>query len=283
MTDKDLAVDVARLPALDASYEVPGEAVEAYRNDGHTVLRGVCSAEEIDAYGPVIKDAALEYSRETRPLEERDTYGKAFLQVPNLFLKDEAVARFVLAPRLAKIAADLMGVEGVRIYHDQALFKEAKGGRTPWHQDQYYWPLDTDHSITMWMPLVDVPAEVGSMLFASGSQRERSLGEHEISDESDEVFEGMLAEHGLKIDSHGAMRAGDATFHSGWILHAAPSNPTGILRAVMTIIYYADGVRIGKELTPARQVDLEKWLPGCEPGGLAATEINPVVWPPGPN
>ncbi|MEX0875399.1 MAG: hypothetical protein WD646_02165 [Actinomycetota bacterium] len=93
----------------------------------------------------------------------------------------------------------------------------------------------------------------------------------------------MLAEHGLMIDSHGAMRAGDATFHSGWILHAAAANPTGILRAVMTIIYYADGVRVGEVLTPARQVDLEKWLPGCEPGGLAASEINPVVWPPGPN
>ena len=32
--------------------------------------------------------------------------------------------RFTLARRFAKIAADLMGVEGVRIYHDQALFKE---------------------------------------------------------------------------------------------------------------------------------------------------------------
>src|SRR5207249_11996994 len=60
------------------------------------------------------------------------------------------------------------------LYHDQALFKEAGGGRTPWHQDMYYWPLDTDRTITMWMPLVDVPAEVGSMLFASGSQDRKS-------------------------------------------------------------------------------------------------------------
>ncbi len=276
----DSAVDVGTLPALDSPYDVPAEAVDAYRRDGHTVLRSVCSSDEIAAYEPVIKDAAFRYNRETRPLEERETYGKAFLQIGNLFKKDDAAAKFVLASRFAKIAADLMGVDGVRIYHDQALFKEAKGGRTPWHQDQYYWPLDTGHSITMWMPLVDVPADVGSMLFASGSQNERSLGEHEISDESDAVFEKMLAERGMRIDTHGAMRAGDATFHSGWILHAAPANPTGILREVMTVIYYADGVRIGEDLTPARRVDLDKWLPGCEPGGLAVSELNPLVWPP---
>jgi len=274
----DSTVDIGVLPALDATYDVSAEAIDTYRRDGHTVLRSVCSADEIAAYEPVIKDAAFRYNRETRPLEERETYGKAFLQIGNLFKKDEGAAKFVLASRFAKIAADLMGVDGVRIYHDQALFKEAKGGRTPWHQDQYYWPLDTDHSITMWMPLVDVPSEVGSMLFASGSQNERSLGEHEISDESDEVFEKMLTERGMSIDTHGAMRAGDATFHSGWILHAAGANPTGILRAVMTVIYYADGVRIGEDLTPARRVDLDKWLPGCEPGGLAISELNPLVW-----
>ena len=59
-------------------------------------------------------------------------------------------------------AAHLLGVDGVRLSHDQALFKEPGGGRTPWHQDQCYWPLDTDKTITMWMPLVDVPGEVGT-------------------------------------------------------------------------------------------------------------------------
>ena len=38
--------------------------------------------------------------------------------------------------------------KSVRLYHDQALFKEAGGGITPWHQDQHYWPLDTDRTIT---------------------------------------------------------------------------------------------------------------------------------------
>ena len=48
------------------------------------------------------------------------------------------------------------------LYHDQALFKEPGGGPTPWHQDQYYWPFDTDKTITMWMPLVEVGPVAGA-------------------------------------------------------------------------------------------------------------------------
>jgi len=43
------------------------------------------------------------------------------------------------------------GCGDVRIYHDHALFKEAGGRATYWHQDQYYWPLDTADTVTMAM------------------------------------------------------------------------------------------------------------------------------------
>src|ERR687884_2235814 len=161
-------------------------AIARYQSDGHILLRCVASAAEVAAYGPHISGAALRYSTETRPLHERNTYGKAFLQVINLWERDEVVRRFVLARRFGKIAADLMGVDGVRLFHDQALFKEPGGGFTPWHQDQIYWPLDTDHTITMWMPLVDIPAEVGSMTFVSGSHALDYHAMITISDQSEE-------------------------------------------------------------------------------------------------
>ena len=271
--------DTQALPALDSLYDVDARTIEDYRRDGHVVLRGVCSPDEIASYGPVIKDATFRYNRQTKPLEERGTYGKAFLQVPNIWTKDEAVAKFVLAKRFAKIAADLLEVDSVRLYHDQALFKEAGGGRTPWHQDMYYWPLDTDRTITMWMPLVDVTADIGSMSFASGSQKLGFLGEYAISDSSDAAFTAMLTEKHLEVHTHGALAAGDATFHDGWILHAAPANPTGNLRAVMTVIYYADGVTVVDPIPPYQVADRDKWLPGCEAGGPAVSDLNPIVWP----
>jgi ectoine hydroxylase-related dioxygenase (phytanoyl-CoA dioxygenase family) len=238
----------------------------------------VCTPDEIEAYRPVIHDATMQDSRETRPLEERDTYGKAFLQIGNLWRRHETVKKFVFAKRFAKIAADLLGVDGVRLYHDQALFKEGGGGRTPWHQDQFYWPLDTDNTITMWMPLVDVPPEIGSMSFASGSQRLGYLGDYPISDEGEAALEKMLDEKGLEVDTHGALSAGDTTWHAGWVLHGAPPNPTGTLRAVMTVIYYPDGTKVSEPKSPSQEFDLKKWLPGLKPGDLAASEKNPLLY-----
>lgn len=268
----------ADLPELADSYDVPAERIRDFREHGHTILRGVASAEEVDAFRPVIKTVALRENREDRPIEQRDTYGKAFLQMWNLWAVDEDVRRFTTARRFAKIAADLMGVDAVRIYHDQAVFKEGGGGPTPWHQDQFYWPLDSDNTITMWMPLVDVPAEVGTMTFVNGSQRLGYLGDYAISDESDATFVAMIEERGLDLTTHGAARAGDATFHAGWSLHSAPANPTADMREVMTVIYFADGMRVTEPANDSQKVDIDRWLPGLRPGDLAASELNPLVY-----
>ena len=44
-------------------------------------------------------------------------------------------------------------MEGVRVYHDQALNKEPGGGYTPWHCDGYYWPVKSEKIVTAWVPL----------------------------------------------------------------------------------------------------------------------------------
>lgn len=265
-------------PELSGEHHVAPERVSEYRRKGHTVLREVATAEEIGIYRPLIRSAALRQNTETRPLAERDTYGRAFLQSFNLWTADEDVRRFSLARRFAGIAADLMGVDAVRIYHDQALFKEAGGGPTPWHQDQYYWPFDGDDTITMWMPLVDVPAAVGTMSFVTGSHRHGYLGDFGISDESDAVFAATIEERQLRTETHGAVQAGDATFHAGWTLHSAPGNPTSDVREVMTVIYFADGLRIAEPANDAQHVDLARWLPGLAPGDPAASRLNPIVY-----
>jgi ectoine hydroxylase-related dioxygenase (phytanoyl-CoA dioxygenase family) len=266
-------------PTLDTDYALSAEQIAGFQKSGHIMLKSVCSPEEIAAYRPVLNAATDRYRTENRPMEERDTYGKAFLQIMNLWVRDEEVRRFTLARRFAKIAADLMQTQGTRLYHDQALCKEPHGGPTPWHQDQYYWPLDTQgiQAVTMWMPLVDVSIDMGALTFASGSQRDGFIGQLAISDKSEEVFADYVKEKGYPVHNE-AMRAGDATFHAGWTLHCAPGNASDTMREVMTIIYFADGIRILQPDNPNRQNDLEGWLPGLKPGDLAASELNPLVY-----
>ena len=271
--------DPAALPDLASPYPLTPEQICEYREKGHTCLRGLASADEVAAYRPWIEAAARAHGLETRALADRDTYGQAFLQVINLWLQSQAVQAFVFARRFARVAAELMGVEAVRLYHDQALFKEPGGGPTPWHQDQFYWPLATDQTITLWMPLVDVPPEVGTMRFASRSHRLGHLGDYRIGDESQAVLARRIAELGLAVESHGAAAAGDATFHAGWTVHGAGPNPTPTMRSVMTVIYFADGARVTPLDHPNRALDRAMYLPGCEPGALAASVLTPRLYP----
>lgn len=269
---------VQHLPGLNEEYELTSVQTDSYQKNGHIMLRGVASPSEVAVYGPIISSTVKEKNKQTVPLHERDTYGKAFIQITNLWENNPAIQRFVMARRYAKIAAELMGVDGVRIYHDQALFKEPGGGLTPWHQDQIYWPLDTPHTITMWMPLVDISEEMGSMTFASESHLSGYISKLKISDQSHKTLKEYVERNGLKTVTYGAMLAGDATFHSGWNLHSAPGNPTDSMREVMTVIYFADQTRILEPDSNARRNDLKRWHPGLKPGDLANSLLNPLVY-----
>ena len=92
-----------------------------------------------------------------------------------MFGRRACYARKLFLPSVLHAASRLLGVESVRIYHDQTLFKEPGGGHTPWHQDQTYWPLEPGSTITMWLPLAEITREVGSMYFVSGSHEMGSL------------------------------------------------------------------------------------------------------------
>lgn len=271
-------MNTSNLPELANDYPLAPEQIARFQSDGHILLRSVASKDEIADYRPVILKARDLYGAEATPLDQRDTYGRAFLKGMNLWPKDEGVAKFVLARRFAKIAADLLGVDGVRVYHDQALLKEPGGGLTPWHQDQHYWPLVTDHTVTMWMPLIDVTPEMGTMHFASGSQVDGYLGDLQISDESEVKFEQFIKERGFTKVPGTAMAAGDATFHYGWTLHGAPGNACDRTREVMTIIWYPDGTVVGPLDNDSRKRDRDRWLPGLQPGDPASSELNPLAF-----
>ena len=254
----------------------PGQR-EEFRTNGHILIRGLLSPDEAAVYRPVVADAVKRFRTEKRRLSERDTYGKAFLQVMNLWRVDEGVRRLVLSKRLGKVAADLLGVTNVRIYHDQALFKEPGGGPTPWHQDQYYWPLDTQDTVTMWMPMTDISMDMGMLTFASGSHKKGTVLDQKISDESESGYKKYIKENQYPVTRPAGMRAGDATWHYGNTIHSAPGNDSERMREIMTIIYMADGARVTKPANPAQENDRDTWLKGLPPGRLAASELNPLI------
>jgi len=261
----------------------PGAAELArFARDGHVTLRGLLDVEQLADIEPALSARVAGHAAAARAWDERTTYERAFLQVMNLWREDETVRRLVFSARLASAAAALLGVDAVRLYHDQALYKEPSpgpGGHTPWHVDQYYWPLATDRTVTAWIPLVDVPDAMGPLSFASGSQRHLAHRDLEISDESERACAEGLERAGFGRHCEPFSR-GDVSFHLGWTFHSAPPNRSDSVRKVMTVIYMDAEQRVAEPANEHQRADLAAWLPGLAPGDVAASALNPRLWPP---
>lgn len=263
---------------LDEPWPLPAAAIDRFGEEGFVRLSGVLPADGLARYAREITRLTLALSDERRALSERSTYDRAFLQVMNLWRVDETVRRFVFGRRLARIAAELLGVRSVRLYHDQSLYKEPGGGITPAHADQYYWPLASDRTVTAWIPLQPVPVEMGPLEFYAGSQRFELHRDLAISDESERaITAAMEAQAFRRVVEPFAL--GDVSFHAGWTFHRAGVNSTDRPRSVMTVIYMDGDMRLAARVAPAQQNDWRQWCPGAVPGGPIATPLNPVLYP----
>ncbi|MDK3159433.1 phytanoyl-CoA dioxygenase family protein [Kamptonema cortianum] len=185
----------ANIPdSLDTPYPITPEMVEKYQRDGFVILRGVLSPEEIRCWREVINACVKKDIGDVRPMDQRDTYGKAFVQILHLWERFENLRPLSFSKRLGAIVSALMKCDGVRLMQDQILYKEPGGGCTPWHQDQFYMPFDTDKVCTLWMGLVDISPEMGVMSWARGGHHDGFLYNGFTSDASESFFQKTIAE-----------------------------------------------------------------------------------------
>lgn len=262
---------------LDTPYELDDDAIAQYSEQAFIMLRDVLSRDVIELFEKEITEQVLRLNTEKAALEDRDTYGKAFLQVTNLWTHSETVKTLVFSRRLASIAASLMEVEGVRLYHDQALYKEAGGGYTPWHADQYYWPLASPRCITAWIPLQETSLEMGALEYAAGSHRLDIGRDKPISDESEALIDAALAGASCPIVAK-PFSLGEVGFHAGWLFHRAAPNSTDRTRKAMCVIYMDRDMRMKAPSNPHQELDRDVWCPGARVGEVIDTPLNPVLF-----
>jgi len=260
---------------LDEEYAVGEEAVARLRADGFVKLGGVLSPQTIAAYEPEITRTLFEQNTQTLPLEQRSTYQKAFLQVTNMWPHNEAVRRFVHCTRLAKIAADLLEVRSVRLFADQGLYKEAGGGITPWHADQYYFPVSNDNVVTAWVPLQDTPLEMGPLAFCEKSHRFQHGRDLEIGDESEITLKEAL--QGFSRNNT-PFELGDVSFHAGWTFHRAEANTSTKPREVMTVIYIDEEMRLAEPKNKNQVIDMQELCPGVTIGEIIDSHLTPIIY-----
>jgi len=260
---------------LHAPFALSDEQRSFYAENGYIKLRQVLPAELLEHYRVHISAKVAELSADKLPLEQRSTYDKAFLQVGNLWLVSAEVREFVFGRRLARIAAELMGCRGVRLYHDQALYKEPGGGITPWHADQYYFPVSNDHVVTAWVPLQDTPLEMGPLAFCEKSHRLHYGRDLEIGDESEAALEEALKEF---AKNNSPYSLGDVSFHAGWTFHRAEANSSQKPREVMTMIYMDQEIRLASPKNKNQILDREEYCPLVPIGAIIDSPLTLVIY-----
>jgi len=262
---------------LAEPYPLTDEQIRQFREDGFIKLKNVFDADTLEEYGQVITDLTMEAGKQLKPVEERDTYGKAFIQVGNLWEKDAKARAFSFSKRLARIATELLGTQGVRMWHDQALYKEPAGGFTPWHVDQQYWPMETGKTVTAWIPLQAVPMDMGPLCFGKGSHLKNIGRDLEISDESEKKIRDAIKQQGVN-ESFEPYELGEVSFHYGWTLHRAGGNTTDQPRKVHTVIYMDRDMKLVEPKNKNQQNDWNRWTPSTKIGQVMSDPLNPVLY-----
>ena len=249
---------------------------ESFLANGYIKLKGVLS-------GGAILSLRRELVRLLDAAFESATDGGAserFLSLEMVWLENRLVRDYVLSPRIARIAAELLGVERVRLYHDNVLSKGPGCGRTPWHYDDHHFPLATHDVVTAWIPAQPIPLAMGPLAFAKPIDVYRlveSIEFNKFDTSYDRRVSEVFREHNVVVDD-GPFDIGEVSFHHNLSFHTAAANRTRQSRIVLANTYYADGARVVDQPTMVSG-DWQKFIPGAKPGERAASALNPVCWP----
>jgi ectoine hydroxylase-related dioxygenase (phytanoyl-CoA dioxygenase family) len=236
----------------DETYPLSDEQIAAYRRDGFISLDDVFAGEELHELRDAVAAAVASESKLAEPApgelpRTKTPYELIFNQKVNLWRRHPRIAPIATSKRLGTIAARLEGVP-MRIWHDQALFKEPAtvSNRTPWHQDAPYWPhQERRHQTTIWIALKDATVTNGCMAFVGGTHAIGVLPAVDLVNPQD-IF--LHAPHIKPVKPRVIeLKAGSATFHNGLTFHYAGPNKSDAVREAFAIIYMPDGTRYSGE------------------------------------
>ena len=258
--------------------EVSPEQIQEYREKGFLQVEQFLNVDELSTWRAHVDSAVAE--RRDRKLPDREGrnkgtyYDNVFKQRLQLWMDHERMRELMFDARIGKIACDLEGIEGIRIWHDQALIKEPWANPTAWHLDVPYWSFSSKNAISIWVALDDATYHNGCLYFIVGSHKITTYDNVDIDENMVSLF-NLYPDLAGKPAEPVPMRAGDCSFHNGLMAHGAGANMTPGFRRAMTCAYMPDGATFNG--TP-------NWLPDdyreslCVGDVLDNDELNPLIY-----
>jgi phytanoyl-CoA hydroxylase len=228
------------------------EQIDFYQENGYVVIADFLDAGELEHWRASVSEALQQRNGQKMPgksvmvgeddgiNKDADYYSKVFDQLLNLWQTNDKVKELMLDERLGKMAAELSGSEGIRIWHDQALIKRPWGNPTSWHLDTPFWSFADRRAISIWVALDDATPQNGCMYFIPGSQKQTTFENPGIGKNMDIIFDVYPQfKQGPSVAT--PIKAGSCTFHNGLTIHGAGANMTPGFRRAMTCAYMPDG------------------------------------------
>lgn len=200
-----------------------------FDHQGYLVVDNLVLPDQIAHLRRAFEAQAAEWAAEIEtPL---DDYLAVVSQWTNVWERNDAFREQLHNRRAAAIAAELIGCDRVRVFHDHLIVKPPHGGATiPWHRDLPSWPVAEPRAVSCWLALDDVTAESGAMHFMLGGHKEPMTRSIDFLNETKNW--GDRERDAVPV----AVRAGSAIFHHCLSWHTSPPNLTpGWRRAYITI------------------------------------------------
>lgn len=220
------------------------ELRESFLKDGFIFFPGFLNQNEIDSVNKKIQEFIAQKVSEmpTDQVYYEDKSDENTLkQLQQLFKYDPFFYDMMFGSRFEKLASILLDDEVIG-KNIQYFNKPPKIGKpTPAHQDGYYFMLEPNEAVTMWMALEPVDEENGCVRYVKGSHK-KGMREHGRTQTLG--FSQGITDFGTEEDLANEVffptQAGDLLVHHSLTIHRADGNSTtDRTRKAMGFIYYA--------------------------------------------
>ena len=262
------------------AWELSSEAREAFHERGFLAPLELLDGDEVEALRARLEELGADLERHRPLLYEVE---EAWVERP-----DEVVLHFLGAWRVDALFHDLafhpgvttplaalLGVERLRLWHDQVFWKPAQHpGVVPWHQDWSYWQrTQPENHITIHISLDDSDEESGCLHFVPGSHRWGPLPAASFGGDMDQLKAHLDEEQRAAFQPVAVpLKAGQASIHHSSTVHGSFANRSERPRRGVVLNFMGPDTRCADADAP-----LLKGCPLLQAGALVEGAFFPIV------
>ena len=254
------------------------QQINTYREQGFLVIENFLDDAQLETWRTATTEAVdqrlAEAAANSNQHDPDSYYAQVFTQCQRLAYTHDGMKKLMFDERLGEVAATLAGVDGIRIWHDQALFKPPYGNPTGFHLDDPFWSFYSKDAISIWVALDDATIENGCLWYLPGTHKSAHFDLTPIDENLGGIFKGYPEWRTIEAVA-APCAAGGVVFHNGLVAHGAGVNMTPYTRRAMTCAYMPDGSTFNGQQNVLTKEYFESLTIGEV---LDSAYENPLIW-----